>query len=235
MVKRIDKKTREEDIKKHYHKDISSEDEWSHITGIDPKKQETQDPMEPQPRIITFTNKFSNLTNEELVREKSEKLKFQVNNTDQYLRFVNGIIKERMSKLKQYKDDDQRFQDEVNLLQNKIKSLYDLEKLNPKYLTSNEARGVISYLEDEYERMKDRLLYQELIVQKTKDEIAAKRKQIQQIKDELKDILHKKPQEEIEDPVQVLKEELRKAGIDESSRIFQVLNQIADYLNSKKI
>lgn len=230
MTKHIDKK--EEDPQK---KDDRKEnvDDWLHVSADGSRP--TQDPMELQPRIITFTNKVSSSTNEDLVKEKSEKFKDQVNSTDQYLRFVNGLIKEKVSKIKQHIDDERKFQDEVNVLQKKIKSSYDLDRLNPKCMTSNEAKEIISHLENEYERMKDKLLYQELIVQKTKDEIATKRKQIQQVKDELKEVLNKKPQEEIEDPIQVLKEELRKAGIDESSKIFHVLDQIADYLSSKKI
>lgn len=234
MIKYINRMTKEDDaLRKHYHRDISAEDEWSHITGIDSKKTQNPDPMLPKERSITFTNKFSNGTKEKIVKEKSENFKDQVNTTDQYLRFVNELMKEKMGKLRQLKDDEKRFQEQVNVLQNKIKPRYDLDKLNPKYMNRDDAKAVIFHLEDEYERMKDKLIYQELIVQRTKDEVAAKRKQIQQVKYELNDLLHKHAQEEVQDPITVLKEELKNAGIDESSKIFQLITEISKYLDSK--
>jgi uncharacterized protein YpuA (DUF1002 family) len=82
--------------------------------------------------------------------------------------------------------------------------------------------------------MKDKLLYQELIVQKTKDMIATKRKEISQIKEMLKEIIQRRPkQDEITDPIAVLKEELRKAGVDEKHRIFKVIDDIAESLDMK--
>jgi DNA repair exonuclease SbcCD ATPase subunit len=221
--------------KKHYGGEISAEGDWSHITGIDSKKTKNQDPMLPQERIISFSNRFPNSTMEERIREESEKLKDQVNSTDQYLRFANVIIREKMNRLRQLKDDEKRFQEEIDNLQNKIKSRYELDKIEPKQMTPNDAKSLVYHLEDEYERMKDRLLYQELIVQKTKDEIAKKRKQIQQVKDELKDLLHKSTKIEMVDPITVLREELKKAGISESSKIFQAINEISNHLNSKNI
>jgi hypothetical protein len=221
-----------DDIKKHYNKDNSAEDDWSHVTGIDSKGSQESDPMDPQSRIITFTNKFSNATNEEIVREKSEKLKDQISSTEQYLKFANELIKEKMSKLRQLKTDEKKFQEEIAILQNKIKSRYDLGKINVKYMTGDDARSLIFHLEEEYEAIKDKLLYQELIVQRTKDEIAAKRKHLQQVRDDLKDILRMHTSE-VKDPIAVLKEELKKAGISESNKIFQVLNEVSEQLNSK--
>jgi hypothetical protein len=230
VAKHIDKTTKEEEALKKLKKENSSESQ-PHDQGIYPKKIDISDPMEVQPRIITFTNKFSNTSREERVKKKSEKFKDQVNNTDQYLRFVNGLIKEKMSRLDQLIDGEKKFQDQVNVLQNKIKSRFDLDKLNSKYMTSDDARDIVFYLEEEFERMKDKLLYQELIVQKTKDEIASKRRQIQQVKEELKDLLHKKEESPITDPISVLKEELKKAGITENSKIFKVLDDVSEYLS----
>jgi hypothetical protein len=225
--------TKETDgLKKHYNKDISAEDDWSHVTGIDSKKAQEPDPMLPQSRIITFTNKFSNATKEEIVREKSEKFKDQISSTEQYLKFANELIKGKMDKLRQLKADEKKFQEEIAILQNKIKSRYDLSKINVKYMTGDDARSLIFHLEEEYETIKDKLLYQELIVQRTKDEIAAKRKYLQQIREDLKDILRMHTSE-VKDPITILREELKKVGIHESNRIFQVLNDVSEQLNSK--
>ncbi|HXW02335.1 MAG TPA: hypothetical protein VD828_03065 [Candidatus Nitrosotenuis sp.] len=233
MVKHMGRVTKETDgLKKHYNKDISAEDDWSHVTGIDSKKAQESDPMDPQSRIITFSNEISNATKEEIVREKSEKFKDQISSTEQYLKFANELMRQKMNKLRQLKEDEKKFQEEVAILQNKIKSKYDLGKVNVKYMTGDDARSLIFHLEEEYEAIKDKLLYQELIVQRTKDEIAAKRRHLQQVREDLKDILRMHASE-VKDPVSVLKEELRKAGISESNRIFQVLNDISDQLKLK--
>lgn len=233
MVKHMGRVTKETDgLKKHYNKDISAEDDWSHVTGIDSKKAQESDPMDPQSRMITFSNEISNATKEEIVREKSEKFKDQISSTEQYLKFANELMRQKMNKLRQLKEDEKKFQEEVAILQNKIKSKYDLGKVNVKYMTGDDARSLIFHLEEEYEAIKDKLLYQELIVQRTKDEIAAKRRHLQQVREDLKDILRMHTSE-VKDPVSVLKEELKKAGISESNRIFQVLNDISDQLKSK--
>ena len=225
--------TKETDgLKKHYNKDISAEDDWSHVTGIDSKKAQEPDPMLPQSRMITFTNKISNATKEEIVRKKSEKFKDQISSTEQYLKFANELIKGKMDKLRQLKADEKKFQEEIAILQNKIKSRYDLSKINVKYMTGDDARSLIFHLEEEYETIKDKLLYQELIVQRTKDEITAKRKYLQQVREDLKDVLRMHTSE-VKDPITILREELKKVGIPESNRIFQVLNDVSEQLNSK--
>jgi len=235
MVKHMGRVTKDSNgLKKHYNKDISAEDDWSHVTEIDSKKAQESDPMELQSRIITFSNKFSNATKEEIVREKSEKFKDQISSTEQYLKFANELIKGKMDKLRQLKSDEKKFQEEIAILQNKIKSRYDLSKINVKYMTGDDARSLIFHLEEEYETIKDKLLYQELIVQRTKDEIATKRKYLQQVREDLKDVLRMHTSE-VKDPITVLKEELKKAGIPESNRIFQVLNDVSEQLNSKNV
>lgn len=234
MTKHIGRITKADNpIKKH--KDATIEGERSHVSETDPQKIQTVDPMSPQNRTITFTNQFPTATKEEIVKEKSEKFKDQVKNTDQYLRFVNGLLKEKVNKLQQVKDNERRFQDEMQSLHNQIKSRYDLSKLNPKYMTEDDAKSLILHLEEEYERMRDKLLYQELIVQKTKDDIEAKRMKLQQVKEELKDLLPSCPYEKIKEPISILREELKKAGIPESSKIFHVLENISEYLDSKNI
>lgn len=225
MVKHIHRTARNGDDR--YNRNISSEEEWSHITS-DLKQQVPSDPMSPKERIIAFSNKFNqNQTKEDVVKEKSAKLKDQFGNTDQYFRFVNGMIKDKVEKIKQIKQDEKKFLGELDLLQNKIKTRYELEKISPKHVTIENVQNLLSVLEEECEKMKDKLLYQELIVQRTKDEIAKKRQQINNVKVELKTT-----RPEISDPLLLLKEELRRAGIPDTDKIFQLLKQIANRMNS---
>lgn len=218
-----------DDTKKRRGPETSAEDEWSHITEIEPKIEEP-DPMLAEDRTIYFTNKFGRpKTREELVRIRTEELKGQVSETDQYVKFVNEMLNEKLAKIKQIKQEEKRFLDELSVLQNKIKSREEINKVNPKYVTDHDVSSLISHLEAEYERMKEKLLYQELIVQKTKDEIAKKKNQIQKITHDAKT-----PKSTGEDPIAILRDELKKLGLDESSRIFKTVDEISRILDSKK-
>lgn len=226
MTKHIHKTTR--DGADRYNKNVSSDDEWSHITG-ELKQQESSDPLAPKERIIAFTNKYQHTTKEQQARERLEQLKDEVGTTDQYFRFANQLIKDNLDKIKNLKENELKFSGETNLLENKIKTRYDLEKINPKYATENDAKSLLSILEEECEKMKDRLLYQELIVQRTKDEITRKRAQIDKIRIELKNKINKSKRE-ISDPITTLREELIDAGIPQTDRIFQIIDDIAKKL-----
>ncbi|MGQ0605796.1 MAG: hypothetical protein ACT4OD_02430 [Candidatus Nitrosotenuis sp.] len=116
-------------------------------------------------------------------------------------------------------------QQSENLLQNKTK--YELGKINSKYVTVDTVQNLLSVLEEECEKMKDKLLYQELIIQYTKDKIAKKRQQINNVKVELKTT-----RPEVSDQLLILKEELRRTGITDTAKIFQLLKQIASNLNA---
>jgi hypothetical protein len=186
-------------------------------------------------RTITFSNKINKTTKEKILKEKSEELKDQVSNTDQYFRFANELIKEKLNRINNLRENEKKFTRELNHFQNKMKSKAELDSLNPKYITEEDANVLIMRLEEEFERMKDKLLYQELIVKKTKDEIATQRKQIQQVKEMLKKVKKIPKTNETEDPIQILREELRKAGIDEKNSIFQLLEHIEETLDMRKL
>ena len=205
-----------------FNRDRSKSDEWAHIIN-EIKQQQKSDPLAPKERMITFSNRFQHTTKEDEVREKSKELKDQMADTDQYFKFANGMIKERVDRLKQIKEDEKRFMGEVNLLQNKIKTRYEIDKIYSENLTTDGMQTLISALEEECEKMKDRLLYQELIVQRTKDEIAKKREQINKVKQELqKKLNYDVP---VADPITLLKEELRRAGL-EDTRISELVDKI---------
>lgn len=209
-------------------------EEWKFVAGIEPRP-ESIDPMMAKERTIIFSNKLKKATKEELVKEKSDELKDEISNTEQYFRFANGIIKEKLDRLNKIKESEKQFSTEVGFLRDKAKSKDELDSLNPKYLTEEDANTLIMHLEEEFERMKDKLLYQELIVQKTKDEIAQRRMQIQQIKEKLRNFKKLSRTVKITDPVAILRTELKKAGIDEKNKIFLILDEISENLKLQKL
>lgn len=231
MVKHIQRIPKDEPKKES--RDLGLE-EWKFVPGIEPRP-ESLDPLVAKERTITFSNKINKATKEEILKEKSEELKDQVSNTDQYFRFANGLIKEKLNRINNLRENEKKFATELNHFQDKTKSRAELDVLNPKYITEEDANALIMRLEEEFERMKDKLLYQELIVQKTKDEITTRRKQIQQVKEKLKKVQKMPKTNEIENPIQVLRDELRKAGIDEKNSIFQLLEHIEETLDMRKL
>ncbi|MGI0004675.1 MAG: hypothetical protein ACREAX_05190, partial [Candidatus Nitrosotenuis sp.] len=138
--------------------------------------------------------------------------------------------------LKHYQNGKKRFT-EIEGLQKKLKSRKSLDKTDLKYITEDDAKMLITHLEDDYEKIQDKLLCQELIIEKTRDEISAKRKQIDEIKEKLKETLQEqqKTREEMIDPIEVLKEELKKAGINDKNQIYHIINDIAEELNMKNL
>lgn len=230
MVKHIQKIPKDEPKKEN--QDVGLE-EWKFVLGIKPRP-ESLDPLMAKERTITFSNKIK-ATKEEILKEKSEELKDQVSNTNQYFRFANGLIREKLNKINNLRENEKKFTNELNHFQDKMKSKAELDSLDPKYITEEDANALIMRLEEEFERMKDKLLYQELIVQKTKDEITTRRKQIQQIKEKLRKVQKTPRTNEIENPIQVLRKELRKAGIDEKNSIFQLLEYIEETLDMRKL
>lgn len=231
MVKHIQRIPKDEPKKES--QDLGLE-EWKFVPGIEPRP-ESLDPLMAKERTITFSNKINKATKEEILKEKSEELKDQVSNTDQYFRFANGLIKEKLNRINNLRENEKKFTSELSHFQDKMKSRAELDALDPKYITEEDANALIMRLEEEFERMKDKLLYQELIVQKTKDEIATRRKQIQQVKEKLKKVQKMPRTNEIENPIQILREELRKAGIDEKNSIFRLLEHIEETLDMRKL
>ena len=103
--------------------------------------------------------------------------------------------------------------------------------LDLRHATGEDLRAYVTRLEGEFEKMKERLLYQELIVQRTKDEIERKAALIQKIRDEIMETAQKTPTQI--DAVAALKDELEKAGIEPASNVFGILDKIAKILESK--
>jgi hypothetical protein len=226
MTKHMNRTNR--DGQDRYNKNISSEEEWSHITD-EIRQTNHSDPMAPKERVIEFSNRFSHTTKEDAVRAKSREFADQITNTDQYFKFANGMIRDKIDRLRQIKQDEQRFLGEISILQDKIKTRYELEKIGPKNITIGNMQNLLDILEDECDKMKDRLLYQELIVQRTKDEISKKREQIEKIKLELQSKMNL--QEPLADPITRLKVELVRSGVPETDRIYSLLDGLKEKMN----
>ncbi len=231
MAKHIRRISKED---KSLNKELSAEDEWSHITEVGPKI-DIQDPLEVSQRSIFFSKNRQNATRQEIVQEKSEEVKDQINNTNQYQKFVNVLLKAKMDELKKVMENQKRFTEELNCFQDVQKNRVDLEQINPKYITEDDTKSLINTLESEYERVKERLEHEQAVIEKTKNELELKRKQIDQLKEELKFITQKQKKHEVDDPVQMIKHELKKLGItDDSGNISKALEVLSNKTKQSK-
>ncbi|MEM3064524.1 MAG: hypothetical protein QW177_04035 [Candidatus Nitrosotenuis sp.] len=219
-------------VEKHINRKESAEDEWSHITEIGPKI-DAADPMAVVARTIVFGKELSNAPKETIIKEKAEQFKDQINNTNQYLKFINAHLAEKKSKIAQLRENERRFKEEIESLQNNsIKPRTELDRIHYKYIKENDARSLLAHLETERQALKEKLQYWQEQIERTKQELNQKDEQIKTVQGELEVIVGKKTVS-TDDPILVLKEELAKLGINESARILNAVNSLAELLNSK--
>jgi hypothetical protein len=233
LVKHINRISKdEEELKKHYNQNEDAADEWSHITGVG-SKIEARDAMDVTDRSIFFATKSKPQTKQEIVQEKSEEIKDNLSNTHQYQKFVNVLLQERVKDFKKILDNEKRFAEEMSFFQDAKKDKTELNKVNPKYVSQNDAKLIIDNLESEYKIMKERLDHEQAKIQKTRLDLEAKKQQIEQLKEELQYLGQKHKQEQPQDPILTLKHELKKLGIsDNSGKIAQALEALQNKVKS---
>jgi hypothetical protein len=214
--------------------DLSEDEEVSHITERGPRI-DIQDPIEVKERTIFFTKEEQPKTQTEIVQEKAQALRDQAETTNQYQKFVNVVLQERMGDLKKVLDKQKRFSEELSCFQDTPKTRQELEKINTKYINEAETKSLINNLESEYQKTKEQLDYEVAKVEKTKGELETKKQQIEALKEEMKFIVKKgKKAEKIDDPVLTLKHELKKLGVsDDSGKITDALKLLSQKLNQK--
>jgi hypothetical protein len=106
-----------EAIKKHYNQYQSSDDEWSHLVEMG---QKIKDSIEADEREIFFSDKKQPATKQEIVEEKSTQVKDHISNTNQYQKFVNVLLHQRLNDIKRMLDNEKRFCDELRSLEENI-------------------------------------------------------------------------------------------------------------------
>ncbi len=115
MKKHLNKIPNEnEAIKKHYNQYQSSDDEWSHLVESGPK---IKDAFEANEREIYFSEKKQPATKQEIIEEKSTQVKDHITNTNQYQKFVNVMLRERLDYIKRMLENEKRFCDELRSLE----------------------------------------------------------------------------------------------------------------------
>lgn len=218
--------------------DSDDEEESKQITGSGYSLDDTTDQLDPMnvvSRSIVFGKEIQNVPKDELVKKKSEKFRDQMNNTNQYLKFINAHLEVNKSKVAKLKEAERRFNEEMAFLQDSpTKPRSELDKVNYKYITENDTKSLLTHLESERLVLSEKLSHQEEQVEKTRYEIKQKDEQIAQIKTEMSSRFKKTPEENA-DPIKIIKEELSKLGIkDDSAKILDAVNSLSELIKSKR-
>jgi len=202
----------------------SAEDEWSHITGVG-SKIEIQDAADVTDRSIFFSNKPQILSKHEEVLQKSKDIHDQILDTNQYQKFVNATLTQKMANMKTLLEKEKKFADELNCFRESPKNKVELEKINPKHITENDIKTIISNLEANYNRLNEKLEHEQMVVEKTKNEMISTKRQILSLKEEMEFVVKKQKSPEITDPTLLIKQELKRLGINDehSERICKLI------------
>lgn len=224
----------EEEAKKHYNQDVSAEDEWAHITETGPKL-EIADAMEVTVRQISFGKERNFSTKEESVQDKSERFKDDMSNTNQYLKFVNAHLAAKKTKIEKLKQDEQRFKEELESLQNfQVKPRTELDRIHYKKITENDTNSLLLHLQSERESTLEKIAYHQMQLEREKHTLEQKDAQISDVKKEI-EILAKKKQERQADPIEVIRAELARLGIsDDAAKILGAVQSLEDLVKTRK-
>ncbi|WP_268541659.1 hypothetical protein [Candidatus Nitrosotenuis cloacae] len=216
-INRLTKEEEEENARK------AQNDEWSHITGVG-TKIEALDPLSVSDRTIIF-GKDKSSSKAGVVKEKSEEFMDQMNNTNQYLKFINAHLVEKKNKINMLKEQERKFKEEVAALQNNtIKPREELERVNCKYITENDKESLLAHIEKEQNVLREKLLHHTMQIEKINEEIRQKDEQIAHIRNEIETI--DKNATSTPDPLKIIEMELERLGIKDDSKIRQAMSQL---------
>lgn len=207
----------------------AADDEWSHIAGVG-SKIEIQDAADVTDRSIFFSNKPQILSKHEEVLQKSKDFHDQILDTNQYQKFVNATLTQKMANVKTLLEKEKQFADELNCFREAPKNRIELEKLNPKRITESDIKTLIANLEANNSRLNEKLEHEQMVVEKTKNEILATKRQITSLKEEMEFVIKKQQSPEVTDPTLLIKQELKRLGINDehSERICKLIKTQED-------
>lgn len=227
MVKHISRITKDE--QPGHKQSTSAEDEWAHITGVG-SKIEVHDAEAVTDRSIFFSKQPQILSKSEEVLQISKDFHDQILDTNQYQKFVNATLNQKMANVKSLLEKEKKFADELNCFREAPKSRTELEKINPKRITESDIRTLITNLEADYNKLNEKLEHEQNVVEKTKNEMIGTKRQIISLKEEMEFIIKNQQSVEITDPALLIKQELKRLGISDehSERLYKLIKSKQD-------
>ncbi len=219
----------------------SDDKEWAKIIAGEEEKKQDQFIMDVQDRTITFNRDEATTTKEKEFRNKNKEFKDHVNNTAQYLKFVNAHLAAKQAKLIELKKQSEDFENEVAKLKpqdQRTKS--DLDLINYKEIKSDDIRKVLSILEKDRDEAKSKVEHFSTKLSQANEELENKNSEMENAKSELVNIKNNElsqknePTKE-ENTMGTIHKEL--SSLDskgETGKIYGAINSLVVLLNSKK-
>ena len=184
-----------------------AEDEWAHLTDTDGKetKIEARDAADVEKRNIFVGDKNGGKTPWEIVTKKTQNLADMTSNISQYVKLVNAYLLEQKNQVVKIQDLKNRFDNEIESLQN---DNVQLAKLNEAQVDDLDADGLkkfvqkltqvrdsrrskMNQLKTEMQKTEEELKKQDMQIEKINNQIKEKEKQGTQNKDKTKEQLFK--------------------------------------------
>ena len=222
-------------------KDLDSDDEeWSKISAEDQQENQDADLMYVQDRVITFNKNEAAKTKEKEYQNKNKEFKDHVDNTAQYLKFVNAHLAEKQSKLIELKKQSEDFEKEViKLKPQDQRSKSDLDLINYKEIKSDDIRKVLSILEKDRDEARSKVEHFSTKLSEANEELEKKNLEMEGAKSELTNIKNNElPQKnetaKEENTIGIIHKEL--SSLDskgETGKIYGAINSLVVLLNSK--
>ena len=182
-----------------------AEDEWAHLTDTDGNetKIEVRDAADVGKRNIFIGEKGG--TPWEVVSKKTQNLADMTSNISQYVKLVNAYLQEQKKEVVKIKDSKNRFDLEIENLQNDNVQLAKLNDVQIDNLDANglkkfaqkltqvrdSRRGKINQLKTEITKTEEELKKQDIQITKINDQIKEKEKRGTNDKNLTKDQLFK--------------------------------------------
>jgi len=235
------KKKYDEDDIVGLRRDHDSDDkEWARIIAGDKDKKQDQFVMDISDRTITFNKDEATTTKEEEFKNKNEEFKDHVENTAQYLKFVNAHLAAKQSKIMELKKRNEDFDKEIAKLKpqdQRIKS--DLDLINYNEIKSDDVRIVLSNLEKERDDARTKVEHFSTKLSLANEEFEKKNSEMENVKSELiaiknKELIQKNEitkEENVMDDIHNELSSLDSKG--ETGKIYGAINSLVVLLNSK--
>jgi len=218
----------------------SDNKEWTRIIAGDKEKEQDQFVMDIQDRTITFNRDEATTIKEKEYKNKNEEFKDHVDNTAQYLKFVNAHLAAKQSKIMELKKRNEDFEKDIAKLKpqdQRTKS--DLDLINYNEIKSDDVRIVLSNLEKNRDEAKIKVEHFSTKLSQANEELEKKNSEMENVKSELiaiknKELIQKNETKIEENVMGTIHDEL--SSLDskgETGKIYGAINSLVVLLNSK--
>ncbi len=216
-----------------------SEDQWDHITGVDgyTTRIEIKDAMDVQDRSVTFDGDKPKKTSvTDVIQEELVDAGHRTRNTDQYVKYFNALMSDRLLKVDSIKKEKQEFDEIIESLHpEQLKNFEKLIKIPITQLNSKEISKVLKALSEERGITLTKLDHFKNRVKETEEKLLEQDQKIKEIQKHLQEnIVHEKHEKDIQ-PLKLVQEHLKIIrdifGIEKFSKAIKLLKDPSRKMN----